>query len=81
MSTLTPTSISAVRMSVRATARLHGRREKERERRRFKLNALAARTATYFLNYGTDDRVTRQSTSDRQQDVGWLQIRTWHERS
>ena len=29
-----------------------------------KLNALAARTATYFLNYGeSDDRVTRQATS------------------
>ena len=43
---------------------------------------LAARTATYFLNYGeSDDRVTRQATSDRQQDVRWLQVRAWHDRS
>ena len=37
-----------------ATARLQGRRERERERKLFKLNA--------FLNYGEpDDRVTRQA--------------------
>ena len=38
---------------MKATARLQGRRERERERRQFKLNTLAARTASYFLNYGT----------------------------
>ena len=33
--------------------------EKEREWRRFKLNAMAVYTATYFLKYGeSDDRVT-----------------------
>ena len=34
-----------------ATARLQGRPETEQERRPFKLNAMAARTASYFLNY------------------------------
>ena len=48
----------------------------------FNLNATAARTTTYFLNYGeSDDHVTRQATSDRQQDVRWLQVRAWHDRS
>ena len=58
----------------RATARLQGRHEGEREHRRFKLNALAACTATYFLNYGeSDDRVQgRQTSSDRQLDVATL---------
>ena len=37
----------------RATARLQVRHEGEREQRPLKLNALAAHTATYFLNYGT----------------------------
>ena len=56
--------------------------ERERERRRFKLNALAARTVTFFLKYGeSDDRVTRQATSDGQQDVHWLQARIWCDRS
>ena len=41
---------------------VHGQLERERERRRFKSNALAARTVTYFLNYGeADDRVTTPS--------------------
>ena len=58
----TPTCTSAVR--TRAIARLQGRREREQERRRFKVNALAARTATYFLNYGeSDDRVTGMTGS------------------
>ena len=44
------------------------------------LNALEGHTATYFLNYGEfDDRVTRQATSDRQQDVCCLQVHTWHD--
>ena len=35
-----------------------------------------------FLNYGeSDDCVTRQAMSDRQQDVCWLQVRAWHGRS
>ena len=51
----------------RATARLQDQCERERERRWFKLNALAARTATYYGE--SDDRVTRQATSDRQQDL------------
>ena len=56
----TPTCTSAKREGL----------EREREWRRFKLNALAARTATCFLNYGeSDDRVTRKATSNRQQDV------------
>ena len=43
---------------------------------------LAARTATYFLNYGeSDDSVTRQAASDKEQDVRWLQVRAWHDRS
>ena len=50
-----------------------GVKESESEDRRFKLNALAARTATYFevsRNYDeSDDRVTRQATIDRQQAV------------
>ena len=29
----------------------------------------------------SDDRITRQTESDRQQDVRWLQIRVWHDRS
>ena len=65
-------------------AKLHSRleRERERERRRVKLNALAAYTATYFLKYGvSDDRVTRQATSDRQHEVPLLQGRVWHDRS
>ena len=33
------------------------------------------------LWYKSDDRVTRQCTSDRQQDVHWLQVRAWHDRS
>ena len=37
----------------RATARLQVWREGERERRRLKLNALIAHTATYFLKYAT----------------------------
>ena len=45
------------------TARLQGRRERERERRQFKLNMLAARTN--FLNYGEpDDHVTRQAMNN-----------------
>ena len=37
----------------RATTKLKSRGEREWERRLFKLNALAACTATYFLNHGT----------------------------
>ena len=33
------------------------------------------------LWYNSDDRVTRQAVGDRQQDVRWLQVRTWHDRS
>ena len=35
------------------------------------------------LNYGdkSDDRVTRQAASDRQQDVLWLRVHAWHDRS
>ena len=42
------------------------RREREQEQRRFKLNALAARTATVCELWceSADDRVTRQATSD-----------------
>ena len=32
-------------------------------------------------NLLSDDRVTRQATSDRQQDVRWLQVCAWHDRS
>ena len=52
-----PTCTSAKRERI-LYARPQGRRERERERRQFKLNMLAARTN--FLNYGEpDDRVTR----------------------
>ena len=74
---LTCTSAKLWEQVWRATARLQGRRERKREQRWSKLNALAAHTATYFLNYGeSDDRVTRQAMSDRQQDVRWLQVHT-----
>ena len=33
------------------------------------------------LWYESDDHVTRQCTSGRQQDVHWLQVRAWHDRS
>ena len=47
-----------------------------------KFNALAARTATCFLNHGeSDDRVTRHAMSDRQQDVCWLQVCALHDHS
>ena len=74
---LTCTSAKPWERVWRATARLQRRCERKRERRRSKLNALAAHTATYFLNYGeSDDHVTRQAMSDRQQDVRWLQVHT-----
>ena len=77
----TPTCTSWER-AWRATARLQGRRERERERRLFKLNALVARTATYFLNYGTSLTITvwqgRLRVTTGQQDVCWLQVRAWH---
>ena len=41
-------------------ARLQGRHEREWEQRRFKLNALAAHIATYFLKYGTSLTITWQ---------------------
>ena len=31
--------------------------------------------------YNSDDHVTRQAASDRQQDERWLQVRAWHDRS
>ena len=31
--------------------------------------------------YESDDRVTRQAASDRQQDVRWLQVSAWHDSS
>ena len=35
------------------------------------------------VNYGdeSDDHLTRQAASDRKQDVRWLQVRVWHDRS
>ena len=70
----------------RATARLQGRRERERERRQFKLNALAAHTATHFLNHGTSLTIAWQGrlrVTVRQQGVRWLriQVRAWHDLS
>ena len=69
-----------LQLSKRATARLQGRHKREWEWKQFKLNALAAHTATYFLN--SDDCVRRQGTMTvGQQDVRWLQLRTWHDHS
>ena len=33
------------------------------------------------LWYESDNRVTRQATSDRQQDICWLQVHAWHDHS
>ena len=61
--------------------------KESRQQRQFKLNALAARTATYNLCYmydESDDRVTRHTASDRQQNIRWWSLRqvsTWHDRS
>ena len=56
----------------RATARLQHWRQRERERRWFKLNACVGSTqTTYFLCYESDDRMTRHAVSDRQQNVRW----------
>ena len=57
-----------------ATARLQGWRERERERRWFKLNVLAVDMETYFLIrlwYESDDCMTRHAASGLQQDVRW----------
>ena len=57
---------------------------KERERRRFKLNALAARTTTHFLNHGMSLTIVWQGrlrVTVGQQGVRWLQIRASHDRS
>ena len=69
------------RRAWRATARLQGCREREQEWRQFKLNALAAWTATLW----TMVRVWRSRDKPgyewpwpmtiRQQDVRWLQVR------
>ena len=48
MSTPTWTSAKPWERAWRATARLQGRRKGEREQRRFKLNALAARMASFW---------------------------------
>ena len=51
------------------------------------MNALAARTGIYFLNYGSyesDDRTTMHiAATVGQKDVRWLQVhvRAWHDRS
>ena len=68
----------------RATARLQGRREREWEQQLFKLNSLAAGTATYFLNHGTSLTIAWQGrvrVTVVQQGVRWLQVRAWHDRS
>ena len=49
------------------------------------MNALAARTGIYFLNYGSyesDDRMTMHiAATVGQKDVRWLQVHAWHDRS
>ena len=35
----------------------------------------------FELWYESDDCVTRQAASDRQQDVRWLQVRAWYDHS
>ena len=58
--------------------------EREWEWRLFKLNALATRTTTYFLDYGTSLTIAWQGrvrVTVGQQDVRWLQVRAWHDRS
>ena len=69
-----------------AKARLQCRRE--RERRRFKLNALAARTATLWTMvrvWRSRDKAGYEWPSGpvtvRQLDVRWLQVRAWHLRN
>ena len=65
---------------------LQGRREREWERRLFKLNALAAHTAAYmyFLNHGMSLTIVWQGrlrVTVGQQGVRWLQVGAWHDRS
>ena len=65
---------------------MHGLHEKEQQQRQFNLNALAVRTATYFLiklclgTYECDhESCDRQAASDRQHKVwlrGLLQVST-----
>ena len=38
-------------------------------------------TFSTMVSPATDDHVTRQATSDRQQDIHWFQVRTWHDHS
>ena len=61
---------------------------KESKWRRLKLNVLAAHTVTYFLLnlHESDNCVTKQAVSDRQQNIwlwwqGLLQVIAWHYRS
>ena len=64
----------------RATARLQGRREREREWRWFKLNALAARMASYFLNYGTTLTIAWQGrlrVTDSRMYAGFRYVRSY----
>ena len=78
------TSAKPWKRAWRATARLQGRRETDWERRLFKLNALAIRTATHFLNHGTSLTIARQGrlrVTVGQQGVRWLQVSSWHDRS
>ena len=82
MSTLTSTSTKPWERAWRATARLQGQHESEREQRWLKLSGWQHAQQVTFLNYGeSDDRMTRHAMSDRQQDVHWLQVRTLHDRS
>ena len=69
-------------LSLRATVRLQDRCEREQERRRFKLNVGSSHgNILSELWYESDDHVTRQAASDRQQDVCCLQVCTWHDLS
>ena len=82
MSTLTCTSAKPWEQAWRATVRLQGRCEREWEQRLFKLNALAAHTATYFLNHGTSLMIAWQGrlrVTVGQQGVRWLQVHAWHD--
>ena len=62
-----------------ATARLQG--WCERERGWNDSNSIRWQHAQQITFCESDDRVTRQAMSDRQQDVRWLQVRAWHESS
>ena len=69
-----------------ATARLQGRCKRERERRRFKLNAWQ-HARQLCVNYGVSLTIAWQGrlrvtlASDLQTAGCWLQVRVWHDHS